>query len=165
MHPQQETLCFLLSGPGKLSPSSRLTLWHGRQEPDRVRQHIPDRIPPGWIPWGPRAQTAPPHPFFLPVTSDHHSKLHPHLHTTGVEEDLRSPIYSLIALLLTVSLCSFSTSVPNVLLGFLFHLSHISLGGCVAQIFPYFFITLDCNTLLLRAAGMWPFATHCTTQT
>ncbi|KAM9300305.1 LOW QUALITY PROTEIN: olfactory receptor 52K1-like [Morus bassanus] len=71
-------------------------------------------------------------------------------YTVGVEEDLHSPTHSPIALLLTVSPCSSSTFVPKMLLGFLFHLSHISLrGGCVAQIFfPYFFIALDCNTLL-----------------
>ncbi|XP_072715955.1 olfactory receptor 52K2-like [Ciconia boyciana] len=55
-------------------------------------------------------------------------------YTVGVEEDLRSPMYSLITLLLTVPLCSSSTFVPKMLLGFLFHLSHISWGGCVAQI-------------------------------
>uniref|UniRef100_A0A8C4UFN6 G-protein coupled receptors family 1 profile domain-containing protein n=1 Tax=Falco tinnunculus TaxID=100819 RepID=A0A8C4UFN6_FALTI len=65
-------------------------------------------------------------------------------YTMGVEEDLHSLAYLLITLLLKVSLCSSSTFVPKMLLGFLFHLSHISLQGCMAQIlFPDFFITLD----------------------
>uniref|UniRef100_A0A8B9PRI9 Olfactory receptor n=1 Tax=Apteryx owenii TaxID=8824 RepID=A0A8B9PRI9_APTOW len=74
------------------------------------------------------------------------------IHTVRVEESLHSPMYVLITLLLTANLCTSSTFVPRMLLGFLFDLSHISLAGCLLQMFfLYFFIMLDCNILLLMA--------------
>ncbi|XP_066445127.1 olfactory receptor 52K1-like [Eleutherodactylus coqui] len=74
------------------------------------------------------------------------------IRTVLAERPLHSPMYVLIALLSVVNICSATTIVPKMLLGFLLHHNHISLVGCLMQMFfIYFMVIQDCNLLLLMA--------------
>ncbi|XP_040278494.1 olfactory receptor 52K1-like [Bufo bufo] len=74
------------------------------------------------------------------------------IHTVRMESSLHAPMYILISLLSAVNICGTTTIVPKMLLSFLFHQNHISLVGCLTQMFfIYFIILLDCNILLMMA--------------
>ncbi|CAM4335873.1 unnamed protein product [Lepidochelys olivacea] len=69
-----------------------------------------------------------------------------------VEESLHSPMYLMISLLSAVGLCSTNAIMPQMLLGFLFHSSRVSLPGCLAQMFfIYLIIIMDSSVLLMMA--------------
>ncbi|XP_073525032.1 olfactory receptor 52K1-like [Phyllobates terribilis] len=68
------------------------------------------------------------------------------------QNHLHAPMYVLIAMLSAVNICSATSIVPKMLLGFLFHQNLITLAECLIQMFfIYFIILLDCNILLLMA--------------
>ncbi|XP_075118587.1 olfactory receptor 52K2-like [Leptodactylus fuscus] len=74
------------------------------------------------------------------------------IHTVRTESSLHAPMYVLIALLCAVHICGTTAILPKMLPGFLFHQNHISLVGCLLQMFfIYFFIMMDCNLLLMMA--------------
>ncbi|XP_056416947.1 olfactory receptor 52K1-like [Hyla sarda] len=74
------------------------------------------------------------------------------IHTVRAESSLHAPMYVLISSLSAVNICSTTTIVPKMLLGFLFHQNHISLDGCLIQMFfIYCTSLLDCNILLMMA--------------
>ncbi|XP_075118588.1 olfactory receptor 52L1-like [Leptodactylus fuscus] len=74
------------------------------------------------------------------------------IHTVRTESSLHAPMYVLIALMSAANICSTTTTVPKMLLGFLIYQNHISLVGCLVQMFfIYFIITVDCNILLMMA--------------
>ncbi|XP_056416946.1 olfactory receptor 52D1-like [Hyla sarda] len=74
------------------------------------------------------------------------------IHTVRAESSLHAPMYVLISSLSAVNICSTTTIVPKMLLGFLFHQNHISLDGCLVQMFFIYCTTmLDCNILLMMA--------------
>ncbi|XP_073525600.1 olfactory receptor 52K1-like [Phyllobates terribilis] len=74
------------------------------------------------------------------------------IHTVRTESSLHAPMYVLIVMLSAVNICSATSIVPKMLLGFLFHQNHITLVECLIQMFfIYFIILLDCNILLLMA--------------
>ncbi|KAM4045576.1 olfactory receptor 52K1-like [Anomaloglossus baeobatrachus] len=74
------------------------------------------------------------------------------IHTVRTESSLHAPMYVLISMLSAVNICSTSTIVPKMLLGFLFHQNRVSLVECLVQMFfIYFTIMLDCNILLMMA--------------
>ncbi|XP_069828834.1 olfactory receptor 52K1-like [Dendropsophus ebraccatus] len=74
------------------------------------------------------------------------------IHTVWVKSALHAPMYVLISLMSAVNTLSTTTIVPKMLLGFLFHQNHISLVGCLIQMFFIYCTTLlDCNVLLMMA--------------
>ncbi|XP_074836540.1 olfactory receptor 52K1-like [Carettochelys insculpta] len=78
------------------------------------------------------------------------------IYTIWVEESLHCPMYLLILLLCVVGLCSTSTVLPQMLLGFLGHASRVSLPGCLAQMFFIYLVTnLDSSVLLMMAVDRY----------
>ncbi|XP_044133841.1 olfactory receptor 52E8-like [Bufo gargarizans] len=74
------------------------------------------------------------------------------IHTVRMEISLHAPMYVLISLLCGVNICGATTTIPKMLLGFLFHQNHISLVGCLTQMFfIHFIIMLDCTILLMMS--------------
>ncbi|KAL6104894.1 uncharacterized protein ACO6RY_06538 [Pungitius sinensis] len=67
-------------------------------------------------------------------------------------ESLHSPMYALIAALCAVDLLAATAIVPKMLLGLLFDWDHISLAGCLAQMFSTHFLSSLESTLLLAMA-------------
>ncbi|XP_043975804.1 olfactory receptor 52K1 [Gambusia affinis] len=65
---------------------------------------------------------------------------------------LRSPMYVLMSLLCVVDVLLASTILPNMLLNLLFDWSHISLAGCLIQMFSTYFLSSLESTLLLVMA-------------
>uniref|UniRef100_A0A3Q1F2G7 Olfactory receptor n=1 Tax=Acanthochromis polyacanthus TaxID=80966 RepID=A0A3Q1F2G7_9TELE len=65
---------------------------------------------------------------------------------------LHSPMYLLVCLLCVVDVLVVTTIVPNMLLGFLFDWDHISLAGCLTQMFFTHFLSSVESTLLLAMA-------------
>ncbi|XP_015274551.1 PREDICTED: olfactory receptor 52K1-like [Gekko japonicus] len=83
------------------------------------------------------------------------------IYTVRVEASLHSPMYLLIALLFAVNICGASTILPKTLLSLMFYASHISLTGCLAQMFFLYFSTgLDCNILLMMALDRYVAICH-----
>ncbi|KAL8191407.1 UNVERIFIED_CONTAM: hypothetical protein K2H54_073611 [Gekko kuhli] len=83
------------------------------------------------------------------------------IYTVRVEASLHSPMYLLIALLFAVNICGTSTILPKMLLSFMFSASHISLTGCLVQMFFLYFTTvLDCNILLMMALDRYVAICH-----
>ncbi|XP_060119835.1 olfactory receptor 52K1-like [Heteronotia binoei] len=83
------------------------------------------------------------------------------IHTVRVEASLHSPMYLLIALLFAVNICGTSTIFPQMLLSFMLQASHISLTGCLVQMFFLYFTTvLDCNILLMMALDRYIAICH-----
>ncbi|XP_071989386.1 olfactory receptor 52E8-like [Engystomops pustulosus] len=74
------------------------------------------------------------------------------IHVVRTESSLHAPMYVLISLLSAVNICSTTTIIPQMLLGLLLHQIHISLVGCLIQMFfIYFHVLMDCNILLMMA--------------
>ncbi|XP_007939243.1 olfactory receptor 52L1-like [Orycteropus afer afer] len=74
------------------------------------------------------------------------------IHTVAAQRSLHQPMYTLIALLLTVNICAATTVVPAMLFSFSTHFNRISLARCLVQMFCiYFLIVFDCNILLVMA--------------
>ncbi|XP_060119829.1 olfactory receptor 52K1-like [Heteronotia binoei] len=83
------------------------------------------------------------------------------IHTVRVEASLHSPMYLLIALLFAVNICGTSTIFPQMLLSFVLQATHISLTGCLVQMFFLYFSTaLDCNILLMMALDRYVAICH-----
>lgn len=83
------------------------------------------------------------------------------IYTVKVDTNLHSPMYVLIALLFAVNICGALTSLPKMLLSFLFHASYISLTACLVQMFfLYLTSALDCNLLLLMALDRYVAICH-----
>ncbi|KAM4796259.1 olfactory receptor 52N2-like [Rhinophrynus dorsalis] len=69
-----------------------------------------------------------------------------------VEKSLQFPMYYLISLLFNVNISCATTIVPNTLMGFLFGLNHISLWGCLCQMFfIYTTVMFESCVLLIMA--------------
>uniref|UniRef100_A0A8C5M6A8 Olfactory receptor n=1 Tax=Leptobrachium leishanense TaxID=445787 RepID=A0A8C5M6A8_9ANUR len=69
-----------------------------------------------------------------------------------VESSLQSPMYKLIALLFAVNICYTTAIVPNAMMGLLFGRDHISLPGCLFQMFYiYTVVMFESNVLLMMA--------------
>ncbi|KAM4697319.1 olfactory receptor 52K1-like [Discoglossus pictus] len=69
-----------------------------------------------------------------------------------VEKSLQAPMYILISVLFAVNISCATAIVPNMLLGLLFGLDHISLGGCLFQMFfIYTAVMFESNVLLVMA--------------
>ncbi|EFB14733.1 hypothetical protein PANDA_021923, partial [Ailuropoda melanoleuca] len=74
------------------------------------------------------------------------------IHTVVAQRSLHQPMYLLIALLLAVDVGVASTVMPAMMFSFSTHFNHVSLPGCLLQIFCiYFLIVFDCNILLVMA--------------
>lgn len=74
------------------------------------------------------------------------------IHTVRTERSLHAPMYVLVSFLSVVNICSTTTILPKMLLGFVFHHNHISLAECLIQMFFIYFMTMmDCNVLLVMA--------------
>ncbi|XP_001370650.2 olfactory receptor 52K1-like [Monodelphis domestica] len=74
------------------------------------------------------------------------------IYTVVVQRSLHQPMYALIALLLTVNICSATVVMPTMLVSFSTHYYHISLSCCFIQMFfLYFFIIFDCGIILVMA--------------
>nr|XP_056714779.1 olfactory receptor 52K1-like [Euleptes europaea] len=83
------------------------------------------------------------------------------IYTVKVEANLHSPMYLLIALLFAVNICGTSTVLPKMLQSVVFHASHISLTGCLVQMFFLYLSTaLDCNILLMMALDRYVAICH-----
>ncbi|XP_015273593.1 PREDICTED: olfactory receptor 52K1-like, partial [Gekko japonicus] len=83
------------------------------------------------------------------------------IYTVRAEASLHSPMYLLIALLFAVNICGASTILPKTLLSSMFQASHISLTGCLVQMFFLYFTTvLDCNILLMMALDRYVAICH-----
>ncbi|XP_054830502.1 olfactory receptor 52K1-like [Eublepharis macularius] len=83
------------------------------------------------------------------------------IYTMKAETSLHSPMYLLVALLFAVNICGTSAILPKMLLSFVFHASHISLTGCLVQMFFLYFSTgLDCNILLMMALDRYVAICH-----
>ncbi|KAM4590183.1 olfactory receptor 52K1 [Fundulus diaphanus] len=67
-------------------------------------------------------------------------------------ERLHSPMYILICMLCVVDILVVTTILPNMLLTLLFNWSHISLAGCLIQMFFTHFLSSLESTLLLAMA-------------
>uniref|UniRef100_A0A3Q2PVZ4 Olfactory receptor n=1 Tax=Fundulus heteroclitus TaxID=8078 RepID=A0A3Q2PVZ4_FUNHE len=67
-------------------------------------------------------------------------------------ERLHSPMYVLICMLCVVDILVVTTILPNMLLTLLFNRSHISLAGCLIQMFFTHFLSSLESTLLLAMA-------------
>ncbi|XP_023117688.2 olfactory receptor 51E2-like [Amphiprion ocellaris] len=65
---------------------------------------------------------------------------------------LHSPMYLLVCLLCVVDVLVATAIIPNMLLGFLFDWDHISLAGCLTQMFFTHFLSSVESTLLLAMA-------------
>ncbi|XP_053312136.1 olfactory receptor 52K1-like [Spea bombifrons] len=74
------------------------------------------------------------------------------MHRIWAEKTLHSPMYSLIFLLFAVNVSCTSAIVPKLLLGLAFGLNHISLDGCLLQMFViYLVVTFESALVLLMA--------------
>ncbi|XP_054830500.1 olfactory receptor 52K1-like [Eublepharis macularius] len=83
------------------------------------------------------------------------------IYTVKAEASLHTPMYLLIVLLFVVNICGTSAILPKMLLSFMFHASHISLTGCLVQMFFLYFTTvLDCNILLMMALDRYVAICH-----
>ncbi|KAG8547036.1 hypothetical protein GDO81_029285 [Engystomops pustulosus] len=74
------------------------------------------------------------------------------IHVVRTESSLHAPMYVLISLLSAVNICSTTNIIPQMLLGLLLHQIHISLVGCLIQMFfIYAQVLMDCSILLMMA--------------
>ncbi|XP_051846689.1 olfactory receptor 52K1-like [Antechinus flavipes] len=74
------------------------------------------------------------------------------IYTVVTQRSLHQPMYALIAMLLTVNICSATAVVPAMLFNFTTRYYRISLSCCLIQMFSvYFFIIFDCGILLVMA--------------
>ncbi|XP_062241333.1 olfactory receptor 52L1-like [Platichthys flesus] len=74
------------------------------------------------------------------------------VHVIRRVESLHSPMYLLICTLCLVDMLVVTAIVPNTLLGLLFDWNHISLAGCLTQMFFTHFLSSVESTLLLAMA-------------
>lgn len=83
------------------------------------------------------------------------------IYTVMAQQNLHQPMYVLIALLLTVNICTATAVMPKMLEGFVHYVNPISLHGCLAQMsFIYFTLLLDYNLLLAMALDRYEAICH-----
>ncbi|XP_053312135.1 olfactory receptor 52K1-like [Spea bombifrons] len=74
------------------------------------------------------------------------------MHRIWAEKTLHSPMYLLIFLLFAVNVSCTSAIVPKLLLGLAFGLNHISLDGCLLQMFVIYITVMTESGALLQMA-------------